>query len=326
MDTRSRNNLAPAHLTLRQLSCFVTVAEEQHFRRAAARLHISQPPLTQRIQDLERDLGVQLFTRTGNRIELTEAGRLILAEAKATLAQADRLQAMALRMRQGEAGTFRVSVGCSASLIQSLREAIDAFRRDHPHIVFDQVQTTCRTALEELKQGKIDACVLRHADSEIEGIHRMVIARDRLMLVLPSGHPKARAPKVALDDVVDERFIQCSGEKSVNLHRQLAQLWTRTGLAPRNVQICESGLTILAMVAGGVGIAILPSTLNQVQVPNVVWKPIDVDDQWTSSSIVMLYRADAQNGKIQARFVEYVRRFSSVELTGTVTAPATSPV
>ena len=309
MDTRSRNN-APVHLTLRQLSYFVAVAEERHFRRAAERLHISQPPLTQRIQGLERDLGVQLFTRTGNRIDLTEAGRLFFVEAKATLAQADRLQAMALRMRQGEAGTFRVSLGCSASLIQALREAIEAFRRDHPYIVLDQVQTTCRSALEELKQGKIDACVLRRAESQIDGIHQMVIARDRLMLVLPSGHPMARAPKVALADVIEERFVQCSGEKSVNLHRQLAELWARTGLTPHNIQICESGLTILAMVAGGVGVAILPSTLNQVQVPNVVWKPIDVNDQWTSSSIVMLYRTDAQNEKIQSRFVDYVRRFS----------------
>jgi DNA-binding transcriptional LysR family regulator len=310
MDTRSRN-VAPAHLTLRQLSYFVTVAEERHFRRAAERLHISQPPLTQSIQGLERDLGVQLFTRTSNHIELTEAGRLILAEAKATLAQAERLQTMALRMRQGEAGTFRVSLGCSASLIQSLREAIEAFRRDHPNVVLDQVQTTCRDALEELKQGKIDACVLRRAESEIDGIRQMVIARDRLMLVLPSNHPKAREPKVALGDVVAERFIQCSSEKSVNLHRQLTELWRRASLSPHDVQICESGLTILAMVAGGVGIAILPSTLNQVQMPNVVWKPIDVNEQWTTSAIVMLSRTDGQNDKIRSRFIDYVERFSS---------------
>jgi len=308
MDTRSRHNIAPTHVTLRQLSYFVTVAEERHFRRAAERLHISQPPLTQRIQGLERDLGVQLFARTGNRIELTEAGRLIFTEAKAILAQADRLQAMALRMREGEAGTFRVSVGCSASLIQPLRDAIEAFRRDHPNIVLNQVQTTCRSALEELNEGKIDACVLRRPESEIEGIHQIVIARDRLMLVLPSDHPEARAPKVALKDVIEGRFIQCSSEKSVNLHHQLAELWRRTGLIPRNIEICESGLTILAMVAGGAGIAILPSTLSQVQVPNVVWKPIDVNDQWTASAIVMLYRADAQNDKIQSRFVDYVRR------------------
>src|SRR5215470_5174967 len=95
MDTRAQNNAIRAQLTLRQLSYFVAVAEERHFHRAAARLHIRQPPLTQRIQAMERDLGIQLFARTGNRIELTEGGRLVFAEAKATLAQADRVQEVA---------------------------------------------------------------------------------------------------------------------------------------------------------------------------------------------------------------------------------------
>src|SRR5215471_20574851 len=97
MDERTRNNLAPVQLTLRQLFYFVTVAEERQFTRAAERLHVSQPPLTQRIQTLERDLGVQLFIRRGNQIELTESGRMVFDEAKATLAQADRVQEVARR-------------------------------------------------------------------------------------------------------------------------------------------------------------------------------------------------------------------------------------
>jgi len=312
MDARSRSNVAPVHVTLRQLFYFVTVAEERNFHRAAARLHVSQPPLTQRIQTLERDLGLQLFTRTGNQIGLTEAGRLILTEAKATLAQADRVLAMARRVREGEVGIFRVCVGPSASLITGLREAIESFQRDYPTVALELVQTTCRSAIEQLKQGEIDACMLRRGESNIDGIQQMVIARDRLMLVLPASHPKARAPKVALGDVIEERFVQCSSEASVNLHKQLVELWKRTGLMPRNIQICESSLTILAMVGGGFGNAILPSTLCQGQTPNVVWKVIDVDEQWTSSAIVMLYRTDAQNEKIQSRFVDYIRRASEM--------------
>ena len=137
----------------------------------------------------------------------------------------------------------------------------------------------------------------------------MVIARDRLMLVLPSNHPKAHAPKVALQDVVEERFIQFSMEKSINLHRHVAELWARAGLVPHDLQIGEGGLPILALVAGGFGNAILPGLLSEIQMPNVVWKPIDVNEQWTSSSIVMLYRVDERNEKVQSRFVDYVRRF-----------------
>ena len=152
MDTRTRNETGQVRFTLRHLSYFIAVAEERHFGRAADRLHISQPPLTQRIQELERDLGVQLFTRLGHQIELTEAGRLILAEAKTSVAQAGRIQALARRMRQGEAGTLRVRVGSFGLLQPAFREATQAFRRDYPGVTLDLIQTTCVTAIEELRQ------------------------------------------------------------------------------------------------------------------------------------------------------------------------------
>src|SRR6266571_1155793 len=105
------------HLTLRQLSYFVAVAKEGHFRRAAERLHISQPPLTLAIQAMERDLGIQLFTRTGHRIELTEVGRLVLTEAQATLAHADRVREVADRAGKGQTGHLRIAVGYSVPFI-----------------------------------------------------------------------------------------------------------------------------------------------------------------------------------------------------------------
>jgi transcriptional regulator with XRE-family HTH domain len=105
--SRRINNARP-NFSIRQLRCFVTVAEERHFRRAAERLHISQPPLTQAIQAIEADLGIQLFARRGNRIELTEGGELMLPEARAVLAQVDRLRDMALRAGHGQAGHLRI--------------------------------------------------------------------------------------------------------------------------------------------------------------------------------------------------------------------------
>jgi len=305
------STLTPAHLTLKQLSYFVVLAEERHFRRAAARLHVTQPPLTQRIQALERDLGVALFMRDGHRVELTEAGRLVLAEAQATLAQADRVCEVARQAGRGEAGDLRVSVVISGSFVRTFSEATEAFQRDYPGVALDLVQTTCRGAIDALQQRKSDICVLRRAGPPLTGIEQMVIARDRLMLVLPANHPKALAEKVALSDVADERFIQFSSEKSVALFKQIEGLWTRTGLVPRVTQKAESGLAILALVAAGFGNAVLPSTLKGSDTPNVVWKPIDVDDQWTSSSILMLYRTEARNEKVQSRFIDYVRRFSA---------------
>jgi DNA-binding transcriptional LysR family regulator len=299
----------PAQLTLRQLSYFVAVAEECHFRRAAARLHVSQPPLTQRIQALERDLGVQLFTRTGGHVELTEAGRLVLVEAQATLAQADRVREVARQVGQGEAGRLRVCVVISAPFVPGFSEAANAFQRDHPGVVLEMAETTARTAMEALRQRKIDICVVRRVAPELTGVQQMVIGNDRLMLVLPSAHPKAAADKVALSDVVEERFIQFASEHSIALHRHVTELWTRAGLVPHTTQSAQNGLALLALVSGGFGNAILPSTLRKINMPNVVWKPIDMDEQWTSSPLVMVYRTDVQNEKVQARFIDYVRRF-----------------
>jgi len=319
MDGKIRNS-TPLQLTLRQLQYFATVAEERHFHRAAERLNITQPPLTQRIQTLERDLGIQLFTRTGNQIELTEGGRLVLAEAQAALAQAGRVQEVARRVKQGDIGNLCVLVSITVSFVRAFRAACEAFQHDHPSVALNLSQTTWRTAVEELQQRKVDTCLLRWLGPPLDGVRQIVVARDQLMLVLPSDHPKAFAKKIALHEVAEERFIQF-GTKCALFHKQIADLWTRSGLVPRTTQTGESGLAILALVAGGFGNAILPSTLSEIHVPNVVWKSIDADEQLTSSSITMLYRADSRNENIQSRFVDYVRRFSSETTVGGV-APA----
>jgi DNA-binding transcriptional LysR family regulator len=311
MNASASTNAGFARLTLRQLFYFVTVAEERQFHRAATRLHISQPPLTQRIQALERDLGVQLFTRTGNQIELTEAGRLVLAEAQAMLEQADRLREVARRAGQGEAGNLRVWIVGSVTFVGTFIEATAAFQRDHPGVVLDLVQTTARVAFEALQQGRIDVCILRRvAPSHLNGLQQMVIARDRLMLVLPSSHPKAHWEKVALADVAEERFIGYGIVNGGALQHQIMELWRRADLVPRVSQLCEHGAAILALVACGFGNAILPSTINGIHMPNVVWKPIDMDEQWTSSAIALLHGDDTRNEKVRSRFIEYVRRFS----------------
>ena len=298
-------------LSLRQLRCFVTVAEELHFRRAAERLQISQPPLTQRIQEMERDLGVELFLRAGHRVELTEAGRLVLAEARATLAQAERVREVARLAAQGEAGNLRVSVVVSASFIPAFNEATNAFQRDYPKVTLELTETTSRGAMEALQQRKTDICVVRRGVQLIEGVQQMELARDQLMLVMPSNHPKAAAARVALQDVAGERFIAFASKNSLTLSGQVMGLWSRLGLTPRVAQKADNALAILGLVAAGVGNAILPSTVSAIHIPNVVWKPIDMEEQWTASAIVMLYRSDFRNEKLQSRFIEYIERYAS---------------
>ncbi len=298
------------HLTLKQLSYFVAVAKEGHFRRAAERLHISQPPLTQRIQDMERDLGVQLFTRTGNRIELTEAGREVLAEAQAALAQVDRVREAARRVGHGETGHLRISTVCSGPFIPAFTRATKAFQSDYPGVVLDLVHRNSMEGLDGLRERKLDICLTRREAVQLPGFQEMTIVRDRLMLVLPADHPKAASDRVSLRDLAEERFVVFPREQKTALHRQIMSVWARTELRPRVALEAENAFAILAMVATGFGNAILPSLLSNIHMSNVVWRDIDIDPQWTSSSIIMLYRTEGRNVKVQSRFVDYIQRYS----------------
>ena len=312
MDARAQDAFPHVRPTLKQILYFVAVAEEEHFSRAAERLHVSQPPLTQRIQELERALGVQLFVRTGNRIDLTEAGRLALAEAKAVLAQVDRLQEVARRTGQGQMGNLNVAIVISVAFLPTFIDAVNEFRRDYPSVNLDVVQSHAGIALEMLRRGKTDVCIIRRPSPSLtNGLQRMVVARDQLMLVLPSNHPRARAEKVALSDIADEKFIASSIEDSASIWRQqIMDLWRRADVVPRITQRADNGPAMMSMVAGGFGNTILPSSFRRINMPNLVWKLIDMEEKWTSSAIVMLYSTERRNEKVRSIFIDYVRRFS----------------
>lgn len=298
-------------LSLKQLSYFVAVAEEQHFHRAAARLHISQPPLTQRIQAMERDLGVQLFKRKGRLIELTQAGRLVLAEARAALAQVDRVRETARKAEQGQAGTLRVAVVISATFIPAFNQATEAFKRDYPGVAVDLSWTVSGEGIRALRERKVDLCLIRQGSLSLHGLAPITVARDRLMLVLPANHPKAMQDRVALEEVAQDRFILFPAAKRTAIYGRIMDAWAQSGLTPRIVQETESGLTILALVAAGWGNSILPSTLAGMHVPNVIWKPIDIDERLTSSSLLMLCREEAINETLPSRFLGYVEHYAS---------------
>jgi DNA-binding transcriptional LysR family regulator len=298
-------------ISLRQLRCFVTVAEELHFRRAAERLNMSQPPLTRCIQTLEQCLGVELFARKGRAMELTASGRLVLVEARAALAQVDRVRDAAHKAESGAAGTVRLAAVISASFLPVFVEARKAFARDYPGAALEFTWTGSSDAIQALRKRKVDLALIRHVSQHLDGLAQVTVASDRLMLVLPADHPRARDEKVALSDLVEDHFILFPPEKRIALYGHIMDVWARTGLTPRISQEANNGLTILALVAAGFGNAILPSTLAGLHMPGVVWKPIDVDARWTSSSIVILHRPDAMNEKLVARFLSYLQTYSS---------------
>lgn len=297
----------PLNLSLRQLLYFVTVAEEKHFRRAAERLHISQPPLTQRIQSMERELGVKLFKRSGRQVELTEAGRMVLVEAQAALVQVERLCDVARQAEHGEAGHLRIGLTTSVPFIRAFTRATRDFQRDYPAVTLTLTPTISSRAIDDLRQRKIDVSIIRQVPVPI-GMKQVTVAHDELMLVLPAEHPKAKANRIALTEVAEERFVIYHGEQRNALHAHIMDVWARTGLSPNVTQRAENGLAILSLVAAGFGIAMLPSSISGIHMDDVVWKHIDMDPKFTTSTLVMIYRTESEFDKIQSRFIDYIRR------------------
>jgi DNA-binding transcriptional LysR family regulator len=299
-------------LSLRKLRCFVTVAEELHFHRAAERLHMSQPPLTTRIQDMERDLGVALFRRTGNRIELTDAGRLVLKAAQETLAHADGVWEAAQRAARGECGHIRVGLIATALFFDSIQHAMRAFQQEYPDVSLELTHISSGPALEGIRQRKLDVGLLRAFPvPSPPDCEEIVLERDRLMLVLPAGHPQAQARRIPLSAMVDEKFLSLGCKQGMGVYAQVMHLWEKSGLRPRIAQEAANGPALMALVAGGLGYTILPSSFHVIHFDHVVWRMIETDDRWTESSLNLVYHKDTLAQRVPAGFIECLRRHSS---------------
>jgi len=301
-----------SHITLRQLRCFVTVADELHFRRAADKLHMRQPPLTHRIQDLERDLGVDLFRRTGHKVELTDAGKMVLNRAREMLAQAEAIGEVAQRAARGEYGKIRVALPIAALYFRSIQHAMRAFQQAYPSVFLELTQIPAGPALEGLRQRKFDVCLMRALPSPLPAnCEETVIARDRLMLVLPAGHPRSDSRSIPLSAIADEKYVSLARNRGLALYDQITNLWERSGLKPPGVdQEADNGSAVMGLVAAGLGNAILPSSLQVIRFEHIVWKTIEIEDRWTESSMNLVYHRDALAERVPAAFVECMRQHS----------------
>jgi len=298
-------------ISLRQLRCFVTVAEELHFRHAAEKLNMSQPPLTQRIRDMERDLGVELFRRFGNKVDLTDAGRAVLKAAKETLAQAEVLCEVAQRAARGEYGRLRIGLTTTALFFDSIQQAMRAFQQEYPDVSLELMHISSGPSLESLRQRRLDVGLMRAFLAPLApDCEEIVLGRDQLMLVLPAGHAVAGLESIPLGAVADDKFVSLSHKRGTALHAQIMGLWERSGLRPRIAQEAENGPAVMALVAGGLGYSILPSSFRVIRFQNVVWKAIDVDDSWTRSSLNLVYLKDTLRERIPAAFIDCLRRHS----------------
>ena len=278
-------------MELRHLRYFVVVAEELHFSRAAERLGMSQPPLSQQIRALEDDLQVQLFERTSRHVELTEAGRHFLTEARATLAQAERARQAASRAHRGEIGALTVGLFPSALLAAPVAAAVLGFRRQHPRVRLVLRERAVHAAIRDLAGGDLDISFLRHSmrPDIPAGFALTEMLREPLMLVLHRDHPLARSRKpVPLEALAQEPFIHFSPRSDSALHDHVAAVCATAGFVPRIEQEANQNGSILALIGTGIGLSILPRSLCRLSLPEL--RVLPIDSAAAVSRIWMAYR------------------------------------
>ncbi|GAB3205230.1 LysR family transcriptional regulator [Marinactinospora thermotolerans] len=258
-------------MELRHLLGFVAVAEELHFGRAAARLHMAQPPLSRQIRLLERDLGVRLFERNTRSVRLTSAGQALLEPARRVLAEAEVARRAALAGGQGEVG--RVSIGfAGASSHETLPRLTRAVRSRHPGIeLVLHGQTYSGEAAAKVASGELDLGFVR-LPVHGEGVALRVIEHEELIAALPADHPLAAGSTVRLPELADEPFVTFPGTRGSSVRDALVHACVSAGFNPRIVQEAPDSYTILALVGSGVGVTLTISSVRHIRHPGLVYR------------------------------------------------------
>jgi DNA-binding transcriptional LysR family regulator len=258
---------------LRHLRYFVAVAEERHFGRAAARLHMAQPPLSQQIRRLEAELGVQLLRRTTRRVELTPAGATYLGRAREVLAAIDSATVEAQRVDAGLEG--RLVVGCVGSATYSLLPSLARTLRDQlPAVDFSfRGEMLVPDQIRALLGGDIDLALLR-PPVDAQGIVLTTLRRERLIVALPDGHRLAKRKRLRVPDLRDEDFIMHPGRGRSVMSGRVAEVCREAGFEPRIRQEVGETSTLVTFVAAGLGVAVAPEPVAALGVAGATYRPL----------------------------------------------------
>jgi DNA-binding transcriptional LysR family regulator len=247
-------------IELRQFRQFIAVAEELSFRRAAERLNMAQPPLTATIKRIEDTIGTTLFERTNRITRLTEAGRVFLEEARKAVDQAERAILAAQRAGAGLTGALRVTFIASAAR-EILPSILLRFREHYPAVQLELREALTALQIKLLTSGESDLGFVVPPLPDADGLNVETIARNRLVAAIPEAHPLAMAEQIALSDLAHDSWILFSARQSPGLYRIIAEACAKAGFSPTVGQEAAQMETIVNLVAGGMGVALVSRAL-----------------------------------------------------------------
>ncbi len=261
-------------IELRLWRQFVAVAEELHFGRAAVRLHMTQPPLTQAIAHLETLLGVRLFDRTKRSVQMTAAGEALLPQVLDLLARAQALPEQARAADAGELGRLRLAFVSTAGF--SLLPAwVRAFREHNPRVQLELLEATGDMQLQAFERHDIDAGVILHSPGFAPpGLHSRLVAREPLVLALSEQHPLATKASLALDEVLTQPLVIFPRRILPSLYDAIFGMYHAAAQLPQVAQEAIQMQTIVNLVSAGLGVAWVPDSVRQFQRPGVVYRSV----------------------------------------------------
>jgi DNA-binding transcriptional LysR family regulator len=296
-------------MELRHLRYFVTVAEELHFGRAAERLGIAQPPLSQQIKALEQQIGVLLLLRTKHHVELTAAGTVFAHEARKILAQADQAVHVAQRAARGEIGQLEVGF-VSGAVYGKVPSIFRLVRTRYPEISLVLRDLSTEEQMEAIHAHRLDIGLIRPPVIASPSLAVQVIGREPLVIVLPRTHRLAGQKKISLEALAGEPFLHLPRQVAPGFYDQFVSLCTRAGFFPQIVQEARTTQTILSLVAVGMGVSIVPASLRRLQRTGVVYRPLEGPEPTTELAVI--WRIDDENPAL-LRFLEIIWEVAEIK-------------
>jgi len=261
-------------IELRLWRQFAALAQELHFGRAALRLHMTQPPLTQAIAHLETLLGVRLFERTKRSVQMTAAGEALLPQVLDLLARAQALPEQARAAAAGEVGRLRLAFVSTAGY-SLLPQWVQAFRECHPRVQLDLLEATGDMQLQAFERHEIDAGIMLHSPGFAPpGLQRRLIAEEPLLLALAAHHPLAYKAALTLADVLAEPLVIFPRRILPSLYDAIFAMYHAAAVSPQVAQEAIQMQTIVNLVSAGLGVAWVPESVRQFQRPGVVYRSV----------------------------------------------------
>lgn len=283
-------------LELRHLRYFVAVAEELHFGRAAARLNLAQPPLSQQIRRLEEILGYPLFLRTSRAVRLTSAGEVFLERARRTLRNVSDDLEEARSIGRGDEGSLRVGF-IGSGMLTALPSAFSRYRSLYPRVQLQLAEMYTARLAEALGRGALDAGFLRDG-GPIDGLHVETIFSEPFVAVLPAHHRLAGRREISPADLRDEPFVFYTPTAGRLAYDKPMSIFDRHGFRPQVAQEAPHWLTILRLVGAGLGVSVGPACTRQIGATNVVYPSLR--GARVSSDLELAYRADEDRAVVHA--------------------------